>query len=106
MCAPAWRSAIPAAPASSARGGGDVAAIDGDEGAGGVARQCQLQEGLRDILGGDLAAEQVATHVLRLGHAVGGGSCLDVFRRHDAAADAVGIDRVGANAGAAVFERV
>src|SRR5712692_476138 len=106
MCAPAWRSAIPAAPASSARGGGDVAAIDGDEGAGGVARQCQLQEGLRDILGGDLAAEQVAARVPRLVHAVGGRSLLDVFRLQDAAADAMGIDRVGANACSGVFERV
>ena len=44
----------------SARGGGDVAAVDGGEGAGGVARQGEVEEGLRHVFGGDLAAEQVA----------------------------------------------
>ena len=36
-----------------------------------------MQEGLRDILGGDFAAEQVAAHVFGLGDAARPGSLLD-----------------------------
>jgi len=79
---------------------------DGEESAGRAARQGQRQKGLRDIGGGHLMAQQVAAHILRLGHAVRGGARGDHLRGQEAAADAIGIDGVRADAGAAVFERV
>jgi ATP-dependent Clp protease adaptor protein ClpS len=50
----------------------DVAAIDGGDVGGGLERQRLGQEGLRHILRGDLAAEQVAAHIVLLGEAAGG----------------------------------
>src|SRR5260370_27086994 len=89
---------VSAASNKSAGGGGEIAAIDGEERRRGVARQREMQKRRRDILSGDLAAEQIAAHVLRLAEPVGGGARLDIVGGHDAAADAVGIDRVGADA--------
>ena len=53
---------------------------------------------LRDVVGGDLALQQVAAHVVLLGHAARLGALLDEVVGHDAGADAVGIDGVGADA--------
>ena len=89
-----------------ARRGCEVAAVDGDERAGGVARQREVDKGGSDILGGNLAAQQVAAHVLGLADAVRPGALGDHLRGQQAAADAVGVDRVGADAVAAVFERI
>ena len=47
----------------------DVAAVDGGDIAGGFQLQRLVQKGLRHVLGGDFAAEQVAAHVVLLGDA-------------------------------------
>src|SRR5215218_10228042 len=49
--------------------GCDIAAVYGRHIAGGFQLQCLMQEGLRHVLGGDLAAEQVSAHVVLLGDA-------------------------------------
>src|SRR6185437_17128690 len=43
---------------------GDVAAVDGGDVGGCLERQRLVQEGLRDVGGGDFAAEQIAAHVV------------------------------------------
>ena len=65
-----------------------------------------MQKGLSDILGGNLAAEKIAGHVLGRGHSVCGRALLDEFRRQQPPTNAVGIDGVGADAVRSVFERV
>src|SRR5882724_6079207 len=47
----------------------DIAAVDGRHVGGGLQRQRLRQKGLRDVLGGDLALQQVAAHVVLLGDA-------------------------------------
>src|SRR5215469_10506147 len=85
---------------------GDIAAVDGGDARGSLERQRVVQKRLGDILGGDLAAQQVARHVLARRHPVGSRTLFDKLRRQQSAANAVGIDRVGTNAVSAVFERV
>ena len=48
---------------SSPQRGGDVAAVDGGDIGGGLQRQRLGQERLRDILGRDFPAEQIAPHI-------------------------------------------
>src|ERR1700722_13488882 len=48
----------------SAHRGGDIAAIDRGDVGSGLERERVMHEGLRDVLGGDFAAEQVAAHVV------------------------------------------
>ena len=73
-----------------------------------VVFSCQrlMQEGLRHVVGGDFAAEQVAAHVILLGNAARLGALLDEIVGQQPGADAVGIDRIGADAVGAVVERV
>ena len=85
---------------------GDVAAIDGGDVGGGLERQRLMQEGLGHVLGRDLAAEQIAGHVVVLAEAARLGAAGDHRRGQEPAADAVGVDRVGADAVGAVIERV
>jgi len=47
----------------------DVAAVDRGDVGGGFQLQRLMQEGLRHVVGGHLAAEQVAAHVILLGQA-------------------------------------
>ena len=48
------------APLGSAQSGSDVAAVDGGDIGGRFERHRMMQEGLRNVLGPDLAAEQIA----------------------------------------------
>ena len=50
----------------SAKGGGDVAAVDGSDVGGGFELQRQVHKRLRHVIGGHLAAEQVAVHIILL----------------------------------------
>ena len=47
-----------------AQRGGNIAAVDGGDIAGRFQLQCLMQEGLRHIMGGDLAAKQVIGEVV------------------------------------------
>src|SRR5436853_525500 len=78
--------------------GRDIAAVYGCHIAGGFQLQRLVQEGLRHVLGGDLAAQEIAAHVVLLRDAAGLGALLDEVVGEEAGADAVGIDRVGADA--------
>jgi hypothetical protein len=49
-----------------------------------------VQEGLGDIVGGNLAAQQTARHVLGRGRPVRGGALLDELRRQQPVSNAVG----------------
>src|ERR1043165_8286198 len=73
---------------------GDVAAVYGRYIAGGFQLQRLVQEGLRHVVGGDLASQQVPAHVVLLGDAAGLGALLDEIVGEEARADAVGIDRI------------
>src|SRR5262245_40491701 len=55
----------------------DVAAVYGRDIAGGFQLQRLVQERLRDVVGGDLAAEKIAAHVVLLGDAPRLGAFLD-----------------------------
>src|SRR5215216_3699828 len=55
----------------------DVAPVYGCHIAGGFQLQRLVQEGLRDVLGGDLAAEQISAHVVCFGDAARLGALLD-----------------------------
>src|SRR5262249_44612043 len=68
---------------------GDVAAVDRGHVAGGLEFERLMQERLRHVLGGDLAAEQVAGHVVLLTQATRFGALRDHLRREQAGADAV-----------------
>src|SRR5437588_7402301 len=80
----------------------DVSAIDRGHVAGRLERGCMIEKRLRDVLGGDLAPEQVAGHVIALAQSARRGTRRDQLRREQAGADAVGVDRVGADAVLAV----
>jgi hypothetical protein len=90
----------------SAHCGGDIAAVHGRDIRGGFQFEGLVQESLRDIFGGDLAAEKIAGHVNFFIHAARFGAGSDHLRREQAGADAICIDRVGANAFGAVIERI
>ena len=62
-----------------AQGGRDVAAVYRGDACGGLGLERQVDEGLGDVLGPDLAAEQIARHVLILADAAGHGPALDHF---------------------------
>src|SRR3954465_7096138 len=65
----------------------DVAAVYGRHVAGGFQLQRLVQEGLRHVLGGDLAAEQIAAHVVLLRDAAGLGALLDEVVGEESRAD-------------------
>src|SRR6516164_11467054 len=105
MFGPAWRSATrDPDDRGSAERRGDVAAVDRRHIGGGLERHRMVQKGLRHILGGYLAAEQIARHVVLLAEAARLGAGGDQLRRQEAAPDAVGVDRVGADALGTVVE--
>src|SRR5271169_4730542 len=91
---------------SSPQRSGDVAAVDGGDVRGRLERQRVVQKGLGDIVGGHLAAEEVACEVIVLAESASFGAGGDQFRGQQAAAYAVGVDGVGADAVGAVIERV
>ncbi len=69
-------------------------------------RQRVVQERLRDVLRGDLQAEQVAGHVVLFRETAGRAAAGDHLVGQEAGADAVGVDGVGADAEGAVVQRV
>src|SRR5271168_1979783 len=81
---------------SSPQRSGDVSAVDGGDVRGRLERQRVVQKGLGDIVGGHLAAEEVACEVIVLAESASFGAGGDQFRGQQAAADAVGavIERV------------
>jgi len=76
---------------------GDIAAVNGGDVGGGLQRQRLMQKRLRHVVGGDLAAEQVAAHVIFLVQAAA-LSASDHVGGEEAGADAVSVDGVGADA--------
>src|SRR2546421_575959 len=90
----------------SAKDGGNVAAIDGCDVGGGLQRQRMMQEGLCDVLGHNLATQQVADHVCPLIDAAGMGALSDELRRQEAASYAIGVDRIGTNPVASIVDRI
>src|SRR5580692_1210818 len=66
---------------------GDIAAVDGGDVGGCLQRQRLVQECLRDVVGGDFAAEQVAAHVVLLGYTAGFGALFDEIRGQQSGAD-------------------
>src|SRR5579884_4368035 len=94
------------APAVSAQRRGDVAAVHRGDAGRGLERQGLREEGLGNVLGGHLAAEQVAAHIVLFGHAARGRACLDECVGEKTRTDAIGIDRVGADPVGAVVERI
>jgi multidrug efflux pump subunit AcrA (membrane-fusion protein) len=84
----------------------DVTAIDRGDVRGRLQRQRVVHKRLCDIVGRHLAAEQIARHVVVLGHAAGLGALRDEVRGDQAGPDAIWVDRIGADAVGAVVERV
>src|SRR5262249_2474416 len=88
------------------RPGAEVAPSAGGDVARGFQFQRLMQECLRHVLGGHLAAEQVAAEIVLLAHAAGLGALGDERVGEQSRADAIGVDRVGADAVRAVVDRV
>src|SRR5579864_8558450 len=84
----------------------DIAAVDGDDGGGRLLGVGEIDEGFGDLVGIDLAAQQVARHVTRLAHAARLGAGGNHLVGEKSAAHPVRIHRIGANAVLAVIERV
>ena len=83
---------------------GDVAAVHGGDIGGGFQRQRLGEKRLRHVGGRHLAAEQVAAHVILFAHSPRLGALGDEVVGQQPGADAVGVDRIGADAVAAVVE--
>ena len=84
----------------------DIAAIDRGHVARGFQFQRLMQECLRHVVGGDLAAEQVAAQIVGLADAARLRALGDETVGQQSGADAIRIDRVGADAVGAVVHRV
>ncbi len=72
-----------------------------------LARRRQIDERVGHVLGRDFAAQQIAAHIVRLADSPRAFErCAIMCVGQKAGADAVGIDRIGADAVAAMIERV
>ena len=89
-----------------AQAGFDIAAVHCNHRGGGFGSGCQIDEGVGDIFRRHFPLEQVARHIVGFRHAARLGAGRHHFVGQQAAADAVGIDRIGADAVLAMVQGI